>query len=114
MDKSVCMLPDSDSPLPEESSESSEIATLLSSPFRNEDKVFNPGILIFGGTQIFHDESKDKDLKVISSTGALLILVENNFLSHSSDRSYDRKLLLFLESTVIETLLSFSSENEDK
>ncbi|GKE11798.1 reverse transcriptase domain-containing protein, partial [Tanacetum coccineum] len=36
--------------------ESSEIATLLSSPFRNEDKVFNPGILILEGTQIFHDE----------------------------------------------------------
>ncbi|GJU46731.1 reverse transcriptase domain-containing protein [Tanacetum coccineum] len=35
--------------------ESSEIATLLSSPFRNEDKVFNPGILILGGTHIFHD-----------------------------------------------------------
>ncbi|GJR54914.1 hypothetical protein Tco_1405435, partial [Tanacetum coccineum] len=47
----------SDSTLPEESFESSEIATLLSFPFGNEDKVFNPGILIFGGTQIFNDES---------------------------------------------------------
>ncbi|GKD69786.1 reverse transcriptase domain-containing protein, partial [Tanacetum coccineum] len=100
-----------DSTLPEESS---EIATLLSSPFRNEDKVFNPGILILGGTQIFHDKSKDKDLNVNSSTKALLILVENNFLLHSSDRSSDRELPFFLESTVIETLLSFSSENEDK
>ncbi|GJU98149.1 reverse transcriptase domain-containing protein [Tanacetum coccineum] len=36
--------------LPEESSESSDITTLLSSPFKNEDKVFNPGILILGGT----------------------------------------------------------------
>nr|GEV68950.1 hypothetical protein [Tanacetum cinerariifolium] len=61
--------------------ESSEIATLLSSPFRNEDKVFNPGILILGGTQIFHDESKDKDLKVNSSTEALLFLVEKNSIS---------------------------------
>ncbi|GJR27908.1 reverse transcriptase domain-containing protein [Tanacetum coccineum] len=52
------------STLPEESSELSEIATLLSSPFGNEDKVFNPCILILGGTRIFHDESKDKDLKV--------------------------------------------------
>ncbi|GJV99907.1 hypothetical protein Tco_1555159 [Tanacetum coccineum] len=43
----------SDSTLPEESS---EISTLLSSPFRNEDKVFNPGILILGGTQIFNNE----------------------------------------------------------
>ncbi|GJZ35436.1 reverse transcriptase domain-containing protein [Tanacetum coccineum] len=41
--------------------ESSEIATLLSFPFRNEDKVFHPGILILGGTYIFNDESKDKD-----------------------------------------------------
>ncbi|GKC06995.1 reverse transcriptase domain-containing protein [Tanacetum coccineum] len=91
----------------EESFESFDIATLLSSPFRNEDKVFNPCILIFGGTQIFHDESKDKDLKMNSSTEALLILMENNFLSHSSDR----ELLFFLESTVIKTFLD---ENEDK
>ncbi|GKD22645.1 reverse transcriptase domain-containing protein, partial [Tanacetum coccineum] len=103
-----------DSTLPKESSESSEIATLISSPFGNEDNVFNPGILILGGTQIFHDESKDKDLKVNSLTEVLLIFVENNFLSHSSDRSTDRELLFFLELTVIETLLSFSSKNEDK
>ncbi|GJT33416.1 hypothetical protein Tco_0923835 [Tanacetum coccineum] len=37
----------SDSTLP---GESFEIATMLSSPFENEDKVFNPGILILGGT----------------------------------------------------------------
>nr|GEU69583.1 reverse transcriptase domain-containing protein [Tanacetum cinerariifolium] len=36
----------SDSTLPEESSESSEIASLSSFPFRNKDNVFNPGILI--------------------------------------------------------------------
>nr|GFB54728.1 hypothetical protein [Tanacetum cinerariifolium] len=36
-----------DSTLPEESS---EIAILLSSPFGNEDKVFNLDILILGGT----------------------------------------------------------------
>ncbi|GKA52509.1 reverse transcriptase domain-containing protein, partial [Tanacetum coccineum] len=62
-----------DSTLPEESS---EIATLLSSPFGNEDKVFNPGILILGGTHIFNDESKDKDLKVNTSSEAFLILEE--------------------------------------
>nr|GEY19115.1 reverse transcriptase domain-containing protein [Tanacetum cinerariifolium] len=28
----------------------------------NKDKVFNPGILNMGGTQIFNDESKDKNL----------------------------------------------------
>ncbi|GKD80836.1 hypothetical protein Tco_1347675, partial [Tanacetum coccineum] len=89
---------DSDSTLPDESS---EIATLLSSLFGNEDKVFNPGILILGGTQIFNNESKDK---------AFLILEERNFLSIS----FDRELFFRLELTVIETLLSFSSENEDK
>ncbi|GJZ04537.1 reverse transcriptase domain-containing protein [Tanacetum coccineum] len=86
-----------DSTIPEESS---EIATLLSSPFENEDKVFNPGILILGGPQIFNDESKDKDL----------ILEERNFLPIS----FYQELLFYLELTVIETLLSFSSENEDK
>nr|GEZ33539.1 reverse transcriptase domain-containing protein [Tanacetum cinerariifolium] len=38
---------DNDSTLPEESS---EIATLSSSPFENKDKVFNPGILILRRT----------------------------------------------------------------
>nr|GEU86075.1 hypothetical protein [Tanacetum cinerariifolium] len=52
---------DNDSTQPEEPSESSAIAFLSSSSFGNEDKVFNPGILILGGTQIFNDESKDKD-----------------------------------------------------
>ncbi|GJW19731.1 hypothetical protein Tco_0027167 [Tanacetum coccineum] len=72
------LLPTSDSTLPEESSEN---ATLLSSPFGNKDKVFNPGILILGGTQIFNDESKDKDLKVNTSSEALLFLEGRNFLS---------------------------------
>nr|GFA39047.1 hypothetical protein [Tanacetum cinerariifolium] len=79
---------------------SSEIASLSSSPFRNEDKVFNPGIHILGRAQILKDESKDKDL----------ILEDREFLSISSDP----ELILFLELTMIETLLSFSSENEDK
>ncbi|GJS27106.1 hypothetical protein Tco_0487726 [Tanacetum coccineum] len=95
----------SDSTLPEESS---EIATLLSSPFGNEDKVFNPGILILGGTQNFNDESKDKDFKMNISSETLF--KDSNFLPLSSDR----ELLFFLELTVSETLLSFSSENEDK
>ncbi|GKC68314.1 hypothetical protein Tco_1100912, partial [Tanacetum coccineum] len=99
-----------DSTLLEESSESSEITTLLSSPFGNEDKVFNPGILILGGTQIFYDESKDKYFKVNTSSEALLILEEHNFLSISSDQ----ELLFHLEISVTETLLKFSSENEDK
>ncbi|GKA87328.1 reverse transcriptase domain-containing protein [Tanacetum coccineum] len=97
----------SDSTLPKESS---EIATLLSSPFGNEDKVFNPGLLIMVRTQIFNDESKYKDYKVNTSSEALSILEERNFLSISSDL----ELLFHLKLTVIETLLSFSSENEDK
>ncbi|GJV27695.1 hypothetical protein Tco_1384143 [Tanacetum coccineum] len=98
----------SDSTLPEESSESSEIATLLSSPFENEDKVFNPGIFILVGTQIFNDESKDKDFKIniLSET----LFEDSNFLSIS----FDQELMFFLELTVIETLLLFSSKNEDK
>ncbi|GJU93475.1 hypothetical protein Tco_1318231 [Tanacetum coccineum] len=100
----------SDSTHPEESSESFEIATLLSSLLGNKDKVFNPGILILGGTQIFNDESKDKDFKVNTSYEALLILEERNFLTISSDE----ELFFHLELSVTETLLSFSFENEDK
>nr|GEW71020.1 hypothetical protein [Tanacetum cinerariifolium] len=105
LDVLLTQLLTNDSTLPKESSESSEIASLSSSPFENEEKVFNPGILMLGGTHIFSDESKDKDLKDKD-----LILEEHNFLSIS----YDQELLLHLELTVIETLLSFSSKNEDK
>ncbi|GKB62840.1 reverse transcriptase domain-containing protein [Tanacetum coccineum] len=101
------LLPTSDSTLPKESS---EIATFLSSPFGNKDKVFNPDILILGRTQNFNDESKDKDLKVNTTSEALLILEECNFLSIS----YEQELLFHLELFVTETLLSFSSGNEDK
>nr|GEV83593.1 reverse transcriptase domain-containing protein [Tanacetum cinerariifolium] len=94
-----------DSPLIEESSELSEITTLTSSPFGNKDKVFNPGILILGGTQIFNDESKVKDLKDKD-----LILEDHNFLLFFSYQEF----LFHLDLTVIETLLSFSSDNEDK
>nr|GEX06313.1 reverse transcriptase domain-containing protein [Tanacetum cinerariifolium] len=82
-----------------------EIATLSSSPFRNEDKVFNPGIHILGRTQILKDESKDKDLKDKD-----LILDDRDFLFISSDQ----EILFLLELTVIETLLSFSFKNEEK
>ncbi|GKD05387.1 hypothetical protein Tco_1180361, partial [Tanacetum coccineum] len=81
-----------DSTLPEESS---EIATLSSYPIRNEDKVFNPGILIMGRNQIFNKELKDKDYKVNTSSEALSILEEHNFLSISSDQG----LLFHLELT---------------
>nr|GEV31192.1 hypothetical protein [Tanacetum cinerariifolium] len=96
-----------DPTLPEESS---GIATLSSSPFENKDKVFNPDILILGRTQVFNDESKDKDSKVNTSTEALLSLEECNFLFVSSDQ----ELLSHLELFVTKTLLLFSSENKDK
>nr|GEY10259.1 reverse transcriptase domain-containing protein [Tanacetum cinerariifolium] len=96
---------DNDLTLPEKPSESSEIATLSSSSFRNKDNVVNPGIHILGRTQILKDESKDKDLKDKD-----LSLDDRDFLSISSDQ----ELLFFLELIVIDTLLSFSSENEDR
>nr|GEW78451.1 hypothetical protein [Tanacetum cinerariifolium] len=55
-------------------------------------------------TQIFTKVTLDKSLT----------LEESIILSHSSDHFSDRDLLFFLESTVTETLLSFSSENKGK
>ncbi|GJY19154.1 reverse transcriptase domain-containing protein [Tanacetum coccineum] len=81
-----------------------EIDTLTLFPFENKDKVFNPSILVHGSTQIVTKVTPDKSLT----------LKESNVLSHSSDHSSDRDLLFFLESTMTETLLSFSSKNEDK
>nr|GEW78108.1 hypothetical protein [Tanacetum cinerariifolium] len=101
----LLQLLDDDSTLLKEPSESSEIASLSSSPYGNKDKVFNSGILILGGTQIFNDESKDKDLRDKD-----LIPEDRNFLSISSDKY----LMFLLDLTVIETLLSFSSKNKDK
>nr|GEU95469.1 hypothetical protein [Tanacetum cinerariifolium] len=77
--KSFCMLLDNDLTLPEESS---EIVTLSSSPFGNKDKVYNPSMHILGRTQIFNDESKDKDLRDKD-----LILEECGFLSISFDQN---------------------------
>ncbi|GJX12792.1 reverse transcriptase domain-containing protein [Tanacetum coccineum] len=74
--------------LPEKSSESSKIATLLSSTFENEDKVFNPGMLILGGTHIFYDESKDTDLK-LSVTETLL-----SFSSENKDKVFNPGILI--------------------
>ncbi|GKC16680.1 hypothetical protein Tco_1013462, partial [Tanacetum coccineum] len=85
--------------------------TLPSFPFENEDKVFNPGILVHGSTHFVTNKvTQDKNLKKKTSSEALLILEDSNFLSLSSDR----ELLFHLELTVTETLLSFSFENEDK
>ncbi|GJX58954.1 hypothetical protein Tco_0290344 [Tanacetum coccineum] len=97
----------SDSSLHEEFS---EIDSLLSFPSENEDKVFNPGILIRGSTHFVTEIVPDKNLKKKTLSEALLILKESNFLP----LSFDRELLFHLELSVTETLLSFSSENEDK
>ncbi|GKB64096.1 hypothetical protein Tco_0920282 [Tanacetum coccineum] len=68
------------------------------------------GILIRGSTYFVSNVVPDKNLKKKTSPEALLILKESNFLPLSSDR----ELLFHLELSVTETLLSFSSENEDK
>ncbi|GJZ40519.1 reverse transcriptase domain-containing protein [Tanacetum coccineum] len=74
--------------------ESSEIASLLSSPYGNEDKVFNPGILAYRSTHFVTNEvTQDKNLKEKTSSEALLILEDSNFLPISSDR----ELLFHLE-----------------
>ncbi|GKB73708.1 reverse transcriptase domain-containing protein [Tanacetum coccineum] len=88
-----------------------EIDTLPSFPSGNEDKVFNPGILVYGSTHFVTNEvTQDKNLKKKTSSVALLILEELNFLSISSDQG----LLFHKELFVTKTLLSFSSENEEK
>nr|GEV22948.1 reverse transcriptase domain-containing protein [Tanacetum cinerariifolium] len=55
---------------------------------------------LFWKKSIFNDESKDKDLKVNTSSEALLILKKRNFLSISSDQ----EPLFHLELSVTETL----------
>nr|GEU61601.1 hypothetical protein [Tanacetum cinerariifolium] len=82
----------------EESSESSEKASLFSFPFENKDKVFNLSILILGGTHILKDESKDKDLRDKD-----LILEDRNVLSISSDK----ELMFFLELTLLRLYYHF-------
>ncbi|GKE01355.1 hypothetical protein Tco_1389338 [Tanacetum coccineum] len=63
---------DCDSTLHEELS---EIDTLPSFPSGNEDKVFNPGILVHGSTHVVTNEvTQDKNLKKKTSSEALLIL----------------------------------------
>nr|GEZ86748.1 reverse transcriptase domain-containing protein [Tanacetum cinerariifolium] len=73
-----------------------EINTLPSFPFRNEDKVFNPGILVHGSTRFVTNKvTQDKNLKEKTSFEALVILEDRNFLSISSDQ----ELLFHLELT---------------
>ncbi|GKD65514.1 hypothetical protein Tco_1307622 [Tanacetum coccineum] len=64
-----------------------EIDTLPSFPSENEDKVFNPCILIYGSTHFVTNEvTQDNNLKEKTSSEALLILEDSNFLPLSSDR----------------------------
>ncbi|GJX46838.1 reverse transcriptase domain-containing protein [Tanacetum coccineum] len=111
IDEANVLLPqllDCDSALHEEFP---EIDTLPSFPSENEDKVFNPCILIYGSTHFVTNKvTQDKNLKDKTSSKALLILEDSNFLRLSSDR----ELLFHLELSMTETLLSFSSENKDK
>ncbi|GJY65063.1 hypothetical protein Tco_0466523, partial [Tanacetum coccineum] len=88
-----------------------EIDTLPSFPSENEDKVFNPRILVYRSTHFVTNEvTQDKNLKDKTSSEARLILENSKFLPLSSVR----ELHFHLELYVTETLLSFSSENEDK
>ncbi|GJY67508.1 reverse transcriptase domain-containing protein [Tanacetum coccineum] len=111
IDESNDLLPqllDCDSTLHEELP---EIDILPSFPSENKDKVFNPGILVYGSTYFVTNEvTQDKNLKDKTSSEELLILEDSNFLPLSSDC----ELLFHLELSVTETLLSFSSENKDK
>ncbi|GJT90274.1 reverse transcriptase domain-containing protein [Tanacetum coccineum] len=78
--------------------------------FGNDDKVFNPDILIYGSTHFVTNKvTQDKNLKEKTSSEALT-LKDSNYLPLSSDY----KLLFHLELFVTETLLSFSSKNMNK
>ncbi|GKC17250.1 hypothetical protein Tco_1014032 [Tanacetum coccineum] len=91
--------------------ELSDIDTLTSFPFENEDKVFNPGILIHGSTHfVTNPVTQDKNFKKKTSSEAPLILEERNIMSIPSDR----ELTFHYELPETQNLLSFSSENKDK
>ncbi|GKD92412.1 reverse transcriptase domain-containing protein [Tanacetum coccineum] len=85
----------------------SEVDTLTSTD--NEDKVFNPGILIRENLyEVTNQVTSNKNLKKKSSSNASLILEDYNPpLSH-------HELPFNIEILRSETLLSFSSKNEEK
>ncbi|GJZ94491.1 hypothetical protein Tco_0666694 [Tanacetum coccineum] len=88
-----------------------EIDTLTSFPSENKDKVFNPGILVHGSTYFVTNlVTQDKTFKKKTSSEASLILEERSIMSIPSDR----ELPFHYELPETQTLLSFSSENEDK
>nr|GEZ62111.1 reverse transcriptase domain-containing protein [Tanacetum cinerariifolium] len=75
----------------------------------NEDKVFNPGILIHENLfEVIVQVTPDKNVKKISTFNASLILKDFN------PPLSDHELPFHKEVLGSETLLSFSSENEEK
>ncbi|GJW45723.1 hypothetical protein Tco_0077369 [Tanacetum coccineum] len=73
----------------------------------NEDKAFNPGILIHESHfKVTNHVTPDKNVKKLSSSNASLILEDFNPLLY--------ELPFHKEVPRSETLLSFSSENEEK
>ncbi|GJX78501.1 integrase, catalytic region, zinc finger, CCHC-type containing protein [Tanacetum coccineum] len=88
-----------------------EFDTLTSFPSENEDKVFNPGILVHGSTYFVTNlVTQDKNFMKKTSSEASLILEELNFMSIPSDH----ELPFHYKLPGTKTLLSFSYENEDK
>ncbi|GJZ44247.1 hypothetical protein Tco_0591502 [Tanacetum coccineum] len=84
-----------------------EVDTLTSSD--NEDKVFNPGILVHENLyEVTNRVASDKNVKKISSSNASLILEDYN------PPLSDHELPFHIEIPGSRTLLSFSSENEKK
>ncbi|GJZ18154.1 reverse transcriptase domain-containing protein [Tanacetum coccineum] len=83
----------------------SEVDALSST--NNEDKVFNPGILIYENLyEVTIHVTPDKNVKKLSSSNASLILEDFNPPLY--------ELPFHKEVPGSETLLSFSSENEEK
>ncbi|GJV56595.1 reverse transcriptase domain-containing protein [Tanacetum coccineum] len=85
----------------------SEVDTLTSTD--NEDKVFNPGILVHENLyEVTNQVTPDKNVKKKSSSNASLILEDFN------PPLSDHELPFYIEILGSRTLLSFSSENEEK
>ncbi|GKE47165.1 hypothetical protein Tco_1478423, partial [Tanacetum coccineum] len=85
----------------------SEVDTLTSTD--NEDKIFNPGILVHENLyEVTNQVTPDKNIKKKSSSNASLILEDYN------PPLSDHELPFHIEIPGSGTLLSFSSENEEK
>ncbi|GJZ77018.1 reverse transcriptase domain-containing protein, partial [Tanacetum coccineum] len=85
----------------------SEVDTLTSTD--NEDKVFNPGILVHENLyEVTNRVTPDKNVKKKSSSNASLILEDYN------PPLSDHELPFHIEIPRSRTSLSFSSENEEK